>query len=252
MIRTRHVHATVAKPEARSKTMSILSSVTSILEPITSPLVGFPGENCKPRPDDCDDKQFKSNYDHKDDYSKDSDKGDYSKHNDKDDYSRHDKDDHSKQAKNDDCSDDGRKGDYSHQGQNDYSKHADKDDYSNHGKDDYSKHDGGWKDAKNDDCLPHKDYCQPQKDHCQPQQSDDCGKDTHHNPGEVLAKCDFSHCDFGSPGADHTADMHGALASMSSGHALDYAIGQLGSADHFDIGHLDVPADTSHDMAHHA
>jgi hypothetical protein len=239
--------------------MSILSSVTSILEPVKSPVIGFPGENCKPKPDDCgDSKQSKSNNDHKgnDDYSRNNDKDDYSKHNGKDDYSQHDKDDHSKQAKNDDCSNDGRKGDDSHQGKDDYSKHAGKDDYSNHGKDDYSKHDNhdnnGWKDAKNDDCQPHKDYCQPQKDHCDPRPSDDCGKDTSHNPGEVLAKCDFSHCDFGSQGPDHAGDMQGALASMSSGHALDYAIGQLGSADHFDIGHLDVPTDTSHDMAHHA
>jgi hypothetical protein len=46
--------------------------------------------------------------------------------------------------------------------------------------------------------------------------------------------------------------LHGALASMSSDHALDYAIGQMGPADHFDVGHFDVPADTSHDMVHHA
>ena len=232
--------------------MSILNSLASILEPVTSPVIGFPGD-CKP--DECDDdKQSKSNKDRNDDYSRNGNKDDYSNHNgkddysqhDKDDHSKHDKDDHSKQAKNDDCSDDGRKGDYSHQGKDDYSNHAGKDDHSNHGKDDYSKHDGGWQDAKNDNC-------QPQKDDCQPQPSDDCSKaDTNHNPGEVLANCDFSHCDFGSQGADHVSDMQGALASMSSGHALDYAIGQLGSTDHFDIGHLDVPADTSHDMAHHA
>ena len=41
--------------------------------------------------------------------------------------------------------------------------------------------------------------------------------------------------------------MQGALASMSSDHALEYAIGQMGPADHFDVGHFDVPADTSHD-----
>jgi ATP-binding cassette subfamily B protein RaxB len=85
----------------------------------------------------------------------------------------------------DDCSDDGRKGDYS--------KHAGKDHYSKDGKGDYSKHDGGWKEAKNDDCQPHKDYCQPQKDYCDPKPSDDCGKgDTYRNPGEALAKFDFS------------------------------------------------------------
>src|SRR5712672_2583788 len=78
----------------------------------------------------------------------------------------------------DDCSDDGRKGDYS--------KHAGKDHYSKDGKGDYSKHDGGWKEA-------HKDYCQPQKDYCDPKPSDDCGKgDTYRNPGEALAKFDFS------------------------------------------------------------
>jgi ATP-binding cassette subfamily B protein RaxB len=77
-----------------------------------------------------------------------------------------------------DCSDDGRKGDYS--------KHAGKDAYSKDGKGDYSKHNGGWKDAKNDDCQPQKDYCDPKP-------SDDCGKgDTYRNPGEALAKFDFS------------------------------------------------------------
>jgi ATP-binding cassette subfamily B protein RaxB len=84
----------------------------------------------------------------------------------------------------DDCSDDGRKGDYS--------KHAGKDDYSRDGKGDYSKHDGGSKDTKNDGCQPRKDDCQP-KDYCDPKPSDDCGKgDTDRNPGEALAKIDFS------------------------------------------------------------
>jgi ATP-binding cassette, subfamily B, bacterial CvaB/MchF/RaxB len=79
---------------------------------------------------------------------------------------------------NDDSSDDGRKGDYS--------KHAEKADCSKDGKGEYSKHDGGWKDAKNDDC-------QPQKDCCDPKPPDDCGKgDTYRNPGEALAKFDFS------------------------------------------------------------
>ena len=41
--------------------------------------------------------------------------------------------------------------------------------------------------------------------------------------------------------------MQGALASMSSDDALEYAIGQMGPADHFDVGHFDVPTDTSHD-----
>jgi ATP-binding cassette subfamily B protein RaxB len=67
-------------------------------------------------------------------------------------------------------SDDGRKGDCS--------KLA--------GKDDHSKHDGGWKEAKNDGCPP-------QKDHCDPKPSDDRAKgDTYRNPGEALAKFDFS------------------------------------------------------------
>ena len=101
----------------------------------------------------------------------------------------------------DDCSDDGRKGDYP--------KHAAKDDYSKDGKGDYSKHDGGWKDAKNNDYQ--------QKDYCDPKPSDDCGKgDTYRNPGEALARFDFSHGDFGSHGPDHSGDMQGARPSMSS------------------------------------
>ena len=74
-----------------------------------------------------------------------------------------------------------------------------------------------------------------------PKPSDDCGKgDTYRNPGEALAKFDFSHGDFGSHGPDHSGDMQGALASMSSDDALEYAIGQMGPADHFDVGHFDV------------
>jgi hypothetical protein len=105
----------------------------------------------------------------------------------------------------------------------------------------YSKHDGGWKDAKNDDGPL-------QKDDCDPERSDDCGKgDTYRNPGDALAKFDFSHGDFSSHGPDHSGDMQVALASMSSDDALEYAIGQMGPADHFDVGHFDVAADTSHD-----
>ena len=79
-----------------------------------------------------------------------------------------------------------------HKGRDDHSKDAKNDDCSKD-KGDYSNHDGGWKDAKNDDCQPHKDYCQPQKDYCDPKPSDDCGKgDTYRNPGEALAKIDFS------------------------------------------------------------
>jgi hypothetical protein len=60
------------------------------------------------------------------------------------------------------------------------------------GREDYSKHDGGWKDAKNDDCQPHMDDCQPQKDYC-PKPSDDGSKgDTYRSPGEALARFDFS------------------------------------------------------------
>ena len=119
--------------------------------------------------------------------------------------------------------------------------HKGRDDYSKDGKGDYSKHDDGWKDAKNDDCQPQKDYCDPNP-------SGDYGKgDTYRNPGEALAKFDFSHGDFGSHGPDHSGDMQGALASMSSDDALEYAIGQMGPADHFDVGHFDVPTDTSHE-----
>ena len=80
------------------------------------------------------------------------------------------------------------------------------------------------------------------KDHCDTKPSDDCGK----NPGEALAKFDFSHTDLGSQSPDHS-DAHAALASMSSDDALDYAISQMGPADHLDVGHFDMPADTSHD-----
>jgi hypothetical protein len=77
------------------------------------------------------------------------------------------------------------------------------------------------------------------------------------NPGEALAKFDFSLLDPGShahPGSqdlDHS-DAHAALASMSSADALDYAISQMGFIDHVDAGHsdtghFDAPGDTSHD-----
>src|SRR3981081_4154796 len=98
-------------------------------------------------------------------------------------------------------------------GKDDYPKLSGKDDYSKEGKGDYSKPDGGWKDAKNDDCQPQKDYCDPKP-------SDDFGKgDAYRNPGEALAKFDFSHSDFGSHGPDQSGDMQGALASMSCGRA---------------------------------
>ena len=180
--------------------MSILSSVTSLLEPTKIPGIGVPRE---------------------DDHSKDG------------------KDHHEKHAKNDE--DHGRKDDHS---KDDHEEHAKNDDHS---KDNHSKH------AKNDDCQPHKDDCQPQKDHCEAKPSDDCGKaNICHSPGEALAKFDFSHGDLGSHGPDNSSDVHGALASMSSDHALDYAINQMGPADHFDIGHFDVSHDVSHDTVHHA
>jgi hypothetical protein len=80
------------------------------------------------------------------------------------------------------------------------------------------------------------------KDHGDTKPSDDCGKGL----GEALANFDFSHTDLGSQGPDHS-DALAALASMSSDDALDYAISQMGPADHLDVGHFDMPVDTSHD-----
>ena len=196
--------------------MSILSSVTSVLEPIKN--LGIPSDECKPiKCDDRGDDKHKGREESKND--------DHEKQTKNDDH----RDDHDKQAKNDDHRDD-------------HDKQAKNDDHRN----DHDKH------AKNDDCQPHKDYCQPQKDHCDTRPSDDCGKgNTYHSPGEALAKCDFSHSDLSSQAPDHS-DVHGALASMPCGHALDYAIGQMGSADHFDAGHFDIPAETLHDIGHHA
>ena len=77
-------------------------------------------------------------------------------------------------------------------------------------------------------------------------QNDDGQPHTHHDPGEALAKFDFSHGDFAS-GPDHSGDIQAALASMSSDDALEYAIGKMGPADHFDVGHFDMAADTSND-----
>jgi hypothetical protein len=71
--------------------------------------------------------------------------------------------------------------------------------------------------------------------------------DAYDNPGEALARFDFSQGDFSSHRADQSGDILGALASMSSDDALEYAIGQMSPADHFDVGHIDVTADTSHD-----
>jgi len=86
------------------------------------------------------------------------------------------------------------------------------------------------------------------KDHSDTRPSGDFDK----NPGEALAKFDFSHTDLGSQDIDHSkgpdhSEALAALASMSSDDALDYAINQMGPADHLDVGHSDMPADTSHD-----
>ena len=43
------------------------------------------------------------------------------------------------------------------------------------GREDYSKHDGGWKDAKNDDGQPQKDYWDPKP-------SDECAKGADFDP----------------------------------------------------------------------
>jgi len=128
----------------------------------------------------------------------------------------------------------------------DYSKSGDKDESNrsdlNDGKGEYSEHHGGWKDANDDDYQP--------KEFCKLMQTDDGGEgDNYHKPGEALAKVDFSHGDFGLHSPDHASDIHGALASMSSDDALEYAIAQMmgpADADHFDVGHFDVATDTSH------
>jgi hypothetical protein len=258
--------------------MSILSSVTNLLD-VKVPGFGLPSETCKPEKQECDSRpqqdckpekqddctdSRQSNYNNDQQgrdgapkYGKDDDHSRYdngdSKYAKNDDHSRYDNGD-SKYAKNDDHSrydnSDSKyaKNDDHSRYDNGDSKYAKNDDHcdedSKHGKnDDHSKNDHS-KYANNDDCQPQKDYCEPKP-------SDDCGKvDNCHSPGEALANLDFSHGNFGSA-PDHS-DTQAALASMSSGHALDYAIGQLGPADHFDMGHFDIPADTSHDMGHHA
>ena len=51
----------------------------------------------------------------------------------------------------------------------------------------------GWNDAKNDVEEPHKQDWQRREDGCGANASDDCGKrDSYRNPGEALAKIDFS------------------------------------------------------------
>lgn len=132
-------------------------------------------------------------------------------------------------TKPDDCGD-GRHSSWNddQKGRDDYSKDGDKDDYSSlGGKYDYSKY----------------DYSK----HGEDDTSKGGSGDSYSNPGEALAKFDFSQGDFGSHGPDHSGDIQGALASMSSDDALEYAISQMGPADHFDVGHFDVAAETSHD-----
>jgi hypothetical protein len=223
--------------------MSILSTVTSVLEPIKN--LGIPSEECKPtKCDDRGDEKHKGREESKnDDHEKQAKNDDHRDDREKQAKNDDHRDDHDKQAKNDDHRDDHDKQAKNDDHRDDHDKQAKNDDHGN----DHDKH------AKNDDCQPHKDYCQPQKDHCDTRPADDCGKgNAYHSPGEALAKLDCSHSDLSSNAPDHS-DMHGVLASMPSGHALDYAIGQMGSADHFDAGHFDIPADTSHhDIAHHA
>src|SRR6267142_2410472 len=238
----------------RSETMSILSSVTSLLEPIKIPGIGPPGEDCKPtKCDDRGDEKHKGREESKnDDHEKQCKNDDH----DREKHAKNDDHDREKHAKNDDHdrekhakNDDHDREKHAKNDDHDREKHAKNDDHKDdcekHAKDDdHSKH------AKND-CQPNKDDCQAHKDYCEPKPSDDCGKGETHKVGEALAKFDFSHGDVASHAPDHS-DTLGALASMSSGHALDYAIGQMGPADHLDVGHFDMPLDTSHDMAHHA
>lgn len=69
--------------------------------------------------------------------------------------------------------------------------------------------------------------------------------------GDALASFDFAHTDTGPADLDlhgpEPSDAHAALVSMSCDDALDYAISHMGPADHLDVGHIDMPADASHD-----
>jgi hypothetical protein len=101
----------------------------------------------------------------------------------------------------------------------------------------------------NDDHKGRDDYSKNgDEDHGRSNDGDRGKGDASDNPGEALARFDFSQGDLGSHRADQSGDILGALASMSSDDALEYAIGQMGPADHFDVGHFDVTADTSHDV----
>jgi hypothetical protein len=112
-----------------------------------------------------------------------------------------------------------------------------------------SNPDGDGKQPKwNDDDKGRDDYTKNGDADDRRSDDGDCGKnDAYENPGEALAKFDFSQGDLGPHRADHSGDILGALASMSSDDALEYAIGQMSPADHLDVGHLDVAANTSHD-----
>jgi hypothetical protein len=265
--------------------LSNLSNLTSTLGPIPIPL---PIEECKPaKSEECRDEKKSHEESKYEDHDKQAKSDDCEKQAKSDDRREdHDKqakyDDHEKQAKSDDCekqakyedhredhdkqakyddhdkqakSDDGEKQAKYEDHREDHDKQAKYDDHEKQTKSDdcekqpkYDDH----KEAKNDDCHSYKDDCQVKQVVWDSKSSDDCGKcDTHYNPGEALAKLDFSHGDLSSQNVDHTGDMQSALATMSSGHALDYAIGQMGSPDHLDVTHFDHPADlTSHD-AHH-
>jgi hypothetical protein len=99
----------------------------------------------------------------------------------------------------------------------------------------------------NDDHKGRDDYAKNGDEDGRSDDGDRGKGDAYDNPGEALAKFDFSQGDLGSHRADQSGDILGALASMSSDEALEYAIGQMSPADHLDAGHFDVTADTSHD-----
>jgi hypothetical protein len=151
-------------------------------------------------------------------------------------------------TKPDDCGG-GRQSKWNGDHNDEYSNGDGKDNYSKLSgadpKGDYPEHDGGWKDAKDGEYQP--------KDHCDLEPANDGSRgDTERSPGDALAKFDFSHGgefagDFSSHGPDHSGDIHGALASLSSDDALEYAIGLMGPMDHFDVGHFDTATDTPHD-----
>ncbi|UPK31121.1 hypothetical protein [Bradyrhizobium sp. 195] len=148
-------------------------------------------------------------------------------------------------TKPDDCGD-GKQSKWNddHSDNDEYSNGGGKDNYSNlSGKGNYPE-DDAWKDANDGEYQP--------KDHCDLEPADDGSRGyTDRSPGDALAKFDFSQGefagDFSSHGADHSGDIHGALASMSCDDALEYAIGLMGPTDHFDVGHFDTATDTSHD-----